>query len=66
MSVEPIRLTNPRARLVARTPRDRNMFFGFHDLCPWSPDGSELLLLSLPMGACDMVDTTRPATMPCE
>ncbi|WP_164931237.1 hypothetical protein [Erythrobacter sp. HKB08] len=63
MSAEAIRLTNPSARLMARTPRDRNMFFGFHDLCPWSPDGSELLLLSLPTGTCDMVDTTRPATI---
>ena len=38
---------HPDARLVATTPTDANVFFGFHDITPWSPDGEKLLCLRL-------------------
>ena len=33
----------PGVRLEAVTPTDSNIFFGFHDVSPFSADGSRLL-----------------------
>lgn len=31
--------------IFARAPGPQSCFFGFHDLCPWSPDNTHVLLL---------------------
>ena len=55
------------ARVVAATPQDSANFFGFYDLCPFSPDGRDLLLLNcpadwvtLPVGEPALVRRWRP------
>ena len=55
------------ARMVAATPQDSANFFGFYDLCPFSPDGRDLLLLNcpadwvtLPVGEPALVRRWRP------
>ena len=40
----------PGARLEAVTPTDSNIFFGFHDVSPFSADGSQLLVHRIPSG----------------
>lgn len=34
--------------LIASTPAAQASFFGFYDICPWSPVGSEVVLLTCP------------------
>ncbi|PRX09055.1 UNVERIFIED_ORG: glycosyltransferase involved in cell wall biosynthesis [Martelella mediterranea] len=36
--------TPVKATIVARAPEDASYFFGFHDVTPWSPDDSQVLL----------------------
>ena len=35
-------------KLIAATPVTRASFFGFYDICPWSPGGDEVVLLTCP------------------
>ncbi|MXP47729.1 hypothetical protein GRI43_10080 [Altererythrobacter luteolus] len=57
----PIGALNPSARLAAHTPAGENIFFGFHDISPWSPDGSRLLCLRLDPEWQSMADTAQTA-----
>ena len=34
----------PKSRIIAETPPNQNCFIGFHDIIPWSPDGSCLAI----------------------
>ena len=58
---DPIQALNPSARLVAHTPAGQNIFFGFHDISPWSPNGARLLCLRLDPAWQSMADTAQPA-----
>lgn len=35
-------------RIVAETPPEHQHYFGFHDVCPWSPDNQTMVLLRVP------------------
>lgn len=54
----------PGARLEAVTPTDSNIFFGFHDVSPFSADGSQLLVHRIPSG-WDAMANTRGAAEIC-
>jgi hypothetical protein len=41
-------------KLIAATPLAQASFFGFYDICPWSPAGAEVVLLSCPAGYLQM------------
>jgi len=40
--------------LVAATSADRASFFGFYDICPWSPEDDEIVLLTCPPDYLEM------------
>jgi len=47
-----------RGRIIAETPADANCFIGFHDIIPWSHDGSCIAIHRaapefFAMGDCD-------------
>ncbi len=57
----PVLTVHPKAQLAAQTPQGMNMFFGFHDICPWAPHGQTLLALRLAPEWQSMADTINPA-----
>jgi hypothetical protein len=40
--------TDSRVRVVAETPPRHQHYFGFHDVSPWSPDNTMVVLLRVP------------------
>lgn len=46
-------------RIVAETPKDANCFIGFHDIIPWSADGSCLAVHRAAPGYYQMSDTDK-------
>ena len=61
MSVLAIRMLAPEARLEAVTPQAESLFFGFHDVTPFSPDGRRLLVHRLQPDWQGMADTMGEA-----
>lgn len=54
-------ILDDRAKLVAHTPARHSVFFGFHDISPFSPDDQQLVCLRIPQGAGDMASTSATA-----
>jgi hypothetical protein len=55
-------MSEPRAegRIVAETPADENCFIGFHDVIPWSQDGSCIAIHRAPAAFCTMNHCEQP------
>ena len=49
-----------RSRILASTPADSNCFIGFHDIIPWSQDGSRLAIHRTNPAFCEMNHCSEP------
>jgi hypothetical protein len=48
------------SRIIAETPAEENCFIGFHDIIPWSPDGTCLAIHRAPPDLFRLEDCRRP------
>ena len=63
--IDPLIWIHPAARLSAQTPASDNIFFGFHDLTPWSESGDRLLCMRLDPDWHELRDCTQTGRI-CE
>lgn len=52
--------SRPHNRIIAETPENENCFVGFHDIIPWSHDGTCIAIHRAPADFATMDDCERP------
>lgn len=53
-------MNTPQNRIAAETRTDANCFVGFHDIIPWSPDGSRVAVHRADASYAELNDCVKP------